>query len=101
MYAPDLLAGDLAATVRRLRFCRMRGGGWMERILRYKTTALMLANIHGSCSECGWGGQAETHHWIDPVEDTIMMIMTQLIPAAAYARAPTCTARSTRPSVGD
>lgn len=78
-----------------------RGGGWIERILRHKTTALMLANIQGSWSECGWAGLAETHHWIDPVEDTIVMFMTPLIPAAAHAPAPTCTARSTRPFVGD
>ena len=46
----------------------------------------MLANIHGSWSECGWAGLAETHHWIDPVEDTIVMFMTPLIPAAAHTR---------------
>ncbi len=39
----------------------------------------------GSCGEYGWGGMASTNFFIDPVEDLIMIFMTQLIPSSSYA----------------
>ena len=31
-----------------------------------------------------WGGMASTFFWIDPVEDLIVTLMTQMIPSGAY-----------------
>ncbi|MAL99135.1 MAG: serine hydrolase [Alteromonadaceae bacterium] len=38
----------------------------------------------GSVGEYGWGGMASTNFFIDPVEDIIMVFMTQLIPSSSY-----------------
>jgi len=42
------------------------------------------ANIMGSCGEYAWGGAASTAFWIDPVEDMIVIFLTQLMPSSAY-----------------
>ncbi|MEM7195778.1 MAG: serine hydrolase domain-containing protein [Pseudomonadota bacterium] len=34
--------------------------------------------------EYSWGGMASTYHWIDPVEQIIVVFMTQLIPSSTY-----------------
>ena len=34
----------------------------------------------GSVGEYGWGGAASTHAWIDPVENMVSIVMTQLMP---------------------
>jgi len=39
----------------------------------------------GSVGEYGWGGMASTNFFIDPVEDVLMIFMTQLIPSSTYA----------------
>lgn len=39
----------------------------------------------GSTGEYGWGGMASTNFFIDPVEDLVMIFMTQLIPSSTYA----------------
>lgn len=35
----------------------------------------------GSVGEFGWGGAYHTTYWVDPVEDLVVVYMTQLIPA--------------------
>jgi CubicO group peptidase (beta-lactamase class C family) len=35
----------------------------------------------GSVGEFGWGGAYHTGYWVDPVEDLVVVYMTQLIPA--------------------
>ncbi len=42
------------------------------------------ANIIGSLGEYAWGGAASTAFWIDPVEDMIVIFLTQLMPSSAY-----------------
>ncbi len=40
--------------------------------------------LPGSVGEYYWGGAASTAFWIDPVEDLIVIFMTQLIPSSSY-----------------
>jgi CubicO group peptidase (beta-lactamase class C family) len=42
------------------------------------------AQILGSPGEYAWGGAASTTFWIDPVEDLIVIFMTQLMPSSSY-----------------
>jgi CubicO group peptidase (beta-lactamase class C family) len=42
------------------------------------------AQISGSPGEHAWGGAASTAFWIDPVEDLIVIFMTQLMPSSSY-----------------
>jgi CubicO group peptidase (beta-lactamase class C family) len=37
-----------------------------------------------SVGEYGWDGAARTHFWIDPAEDMLGLLMTQLLPAEKY-----------------
>lgn len=39
------------------------------------------AGQHGSVGEYGWGGAYHTTYWIDPVEDLVVVYLTQVIPA--------------------
>ena len=47
-------------------------------------TDVAKSQINGSEGEYGWGGMASTNFFIDPVEDTVVIFMTQLIPSSAY-----------------
>ena len=40
-----------------------------------------VADTHtlGSVGTCGWGGMASTTFWIDPVEELVAVLMTQLV----------------------
>jgi CubicO group peptidase (beta-lactamase class C family) len=40
--------------------------------------------LPGTAGEYAWGGAASTAFWIDPVEDLVVIFMTQLIPSSAY-----------------
>ncbi len=40
--------------------------------------------LPGSVGEFYWGGAASTAFWIDPAEDLIVILMTQLIPSSTY-----------------
>lgn len=40
--------------------------------------------IVGSAGEYAWGGAASTAFWIDPVEDMVVIFMTQLMPSSSY-----------------
>ena len=42
------------------------------------------AQILGTPGEFAWGGAASTAFWVDPVEDLIVIFMTQLMPSASY-----------------
>ena len=42
------------------------------------------ANVSGSIGEYAWGGAASTLFWIDPVEELIVIGLTQLMPSSAY-----------------
>ena len=48
--------------------------------------ALDLARIQnlGSVGEYWWEGSASTIFWIDPVEELIVVFMTQFMPSDAY-----------------
>lgn len=40
--------------------------------------------IPGTAGDLWWGGAASTAFWIDPKEELIVILMTQLLPSAAY-----------------
>jgi CubicO group peptidase (beta-lactamase class C family) len=42
--------------------------------------ALMSANI----GDHGWGGMASTVFWVDPVDDLVVVFLTQLVPSSTY-----------------
>ena len=42
------------------------------------------ANVLDSPGEFAWGGAASTYFWIDPLEELIVIFMTQLLPSSAY-----------------
>ena len=42
------------------------------------------ARIVGSPGEYAWGGMASTAFWVDPVEDLIVLLLTQLSPSSTY-----------------
>ena len=42
------------------------------------------AQILGTPGEYAWGGAASTAFWVDPVEDLIVIFMTQLMPSSTY-----------------
>ncbi len=42
------------------------------------------SQTNGSVGEFGWGGLASTNFFVDPVEDLLMVFMTQLIPSSTY-----------------
>ncbi len=48
------------------------------------TTHAPATLIPGSNGDLWWGGMASTFFWIDPVEDLIVTLMTQMIPSGAY-----------------
>nr|BBJ03013.1 serine hydrolase [Marinobacter nauticus] len=49
-----------------------------------KTDVAKSATI-GSEGEFGWGGLASTSFFVDPVEDMVVIFMTQLMPSSSYA----------------
>lgn len=48
-----------------------------------KTDAAKSRTI-GSEGEYGWGGLASTNFFVDPVEDMVVIFMTQLMPSSSY-----------------
>lgn len=46
------------------------------------------AQIIGSVGNYSWGGAASTYFWIDPEEDLIAILMTQLYPSSTYPIRP-------------
>lgn len=45
---------------------------------------LSKAQISGSQGQFAWGGAASTAFWIDPVEEVVVVFMTQLLPSSTY-----------------
>ncbi|MGH3994826.1 MAG: serine hydrolase, partial [Pseudonocardiaceae bacterium] len=37
-----------------------------------------------SVGEFAWGGLASTAYWVDPVEDLVVLFLTQLVPSSTY-----------------
>lgn len=52
------------------------------------TTDVVATTQPGSVGTFSWGGMASTFFWIDPVEDLIVIQMTQLMPSGAYPIRP-------------
>jgi CubicO group peptidase (beta-lactamase class C family) len=42
------------------------------------------AHVMGSPGEFAWGGAASTMFWVDPAEELIGMLLTQLVPSSTY-----------------
>ena len=42
----------------------------------------------GSAGNFSWGGAASTYFWIDPEENMISILMTQLYPSSTYPLRP-------------
>lgn len=51
-------------------------------------TDVVATTQPGSVGSFSWGGMASTFFWIDPVEDIITILMTQLMPSGAYPIRP-------------
>ncbi|UQG55079.1 beta-lactamase family protein [Marinobacter sp. M3C] len=47
-------------------------------------TDVAKSQTNGSAGEYGWGGLASTNFFVDPVEELVMIFMTQLIPSSSY-----------------
>ncbi|MBK1885114.1 serine hydrolase domain-containing protein [Marinobacter sp. DY40_1A1] len=47
-------------------------------------TDVAKSHANGSVGEFGWGGLASTSFFVDPVEELVMIFMTQLIPSSTY-----------------
>ncbi|WP_328185849.1 serine hydrolase domain-containing protein [Marinobacter sp. OP 3.4] len=47
-------------------------------------TDVAKSRTNGSAGEYGWGGLASTNFFVDPVEEMVMVFMTQLIPSSSY-----------------
>ena len=45
---------------------------------------LRKAQVAGSPGQFAWGGAASTAFWVDPVEDLLLVFMTQLLPSSTY-----------------
>jgi CubicO group peptidase (beta-lactamase class C family) len=46
------------------------------------------AQAIGSVGNLSWGGAASTYFWIDPEEDIVAILMTQLMPSSTYPLRP-------------
>ncbi len=42
------------------------------------------AQIVGTPGEYAWGGMASTAFWVDPVEELVVIFMTQVVPSSSY-----------------
>jgi CubicO group peptidase (beta-lactamase class C family) len=42
------------------------------------------AQTLGNPGDFGWGGMASTVYWVDPVEDMVVIFVTQLMPSSSY-----------------
>jgi CubicO group peptidase (beta-lactamase class C family) len=48
------------------------------------TTDPVKAKVPGSLGDYGWGGAASTNFTVDPKEDLVYMVMTQLMPSSTW-----------------
>jgi CubicO group peptidase (beta-lactamase class C family) len=42
------------------------------------------AAVVGSAGEYAWGGAASTMFWVDPREELVGLLLTQLLPSSSY-----------------
>ena len=42
------------------------------------------AKVPGNVGDFGWGGAASTSFWVDPVDDLVVVFMTQLLPSSTH-----------------
>ena len=42
------------------------------------------AAVVGSAGEYAWGGAASTMFWVDPSEELVALLLTQLLPSSTY-----------------
>jgi len=42
------------------------------------------SKVSGSVGDYGWGGAASTNFTVDPKEDLVYMVMTQLMPSSTW-----------------
>ena len=42
------------------------------------------AAVVGSAGEYAWGGAASTTFWVDPREELVVLLLTQLLPSSTY-----------------
>ena len=77
------LAGDLA-DMGRPRFAEMPFAGIGFGLGVSVLLDPAKARIVGSPGEYAWGGMASTAFWIDPTEDLMVLLLTQLMPSSAY-----------------
>jgi CubicO group peptidase (beta-lactamase class C family) len=47
-------------------------------------TDVAKSHTNGSVGEYGWGGLASTNFFVDPVEEMVVVFMTQLMPSSSY-----------------
>lgn len=77
------LAGDMAAMGQsRFSEAPMAGVGFGLGFSIMLSPA--QAQTIGSIGEYAWGGAASTGFWIDPLEDMIVILMTQLMPSSTW-----------------
>ena len=60
---------------------RLVGGTRQPHVLPTHAPATLIPGTNG---DLWWGGMASTFFWIDPAEDLIVTLMTQMIPSGAY-----------------
>ena len=55
----------------------------------YSITDTGLTGLPASAGAYGWGGAASTDFWVDPEQELVGMVLTQLLPTGAYPLRPT------------
>ena len=55
----------------------------------YSITDTGLTGLPASAGTYGWGGAASTDFWVDPKQELVGMVLTQLLPTGTYPLRPT------------
>jgi CubicO group peptidase (beta-lactamase class C family) len=75
---------DLAALAMESTFSETRYDGIGFGLGFHVVLDPVRAQVPGSVGEYGWGGMASTAFWVDPVENLLMIFMTQLVPQGTF-----------------
>jgi CubicO group peptidase (beta-lactamase class C family) len=75
---------DLAALATESTFSETRFAGAGFGLGFHVVLDPVRAQVPGSVGEYGWGGMASTAFWVDPVEELLMIFMTQLMPQGTF-----------------
>ncbi len=81
--ATNHLPGDLASMGQRV-WAEVSFEGIGFGLMGWVMLEPARAGMLGSPGDFGWGGMASTVHWIDPVEDMVVIFMTQLAPSSSW-----------------